>query len=144
MGQAREIVERWWSMYDGGVSLEEALRVGQPDVELTMPGGVRLRGPEEIAPVLDAFREALSDSRHVIVDVVETGDKIAVELRVTATHTGVFRTPQGDVAPTGRAIELESVDVVTLRDGLVASWHTYFDQLAFLAQLGLLPEPAAA
>jgi hypothetical protein len=34
--------------------------------------------------------------------------------------------------------------VVRIRDGLLASWHTYYDQMAFLGQLGLLPEPAAS
>ena len=28
--------------------------------------------------------------------------------------------------------------------GRITSYHVYFDQLAFLGQLGLLPEPAAA
>lgn len=144
MGQARDLVERWWSLYDGGVPLDEALRLGHPDVELVMPGGMGLHGPEEIAAVLGAFREALPDSRHVVVDAVEAGDKIALEVRATGTHTGVFRTPQGEVPPTGRTIVIESVDFVTVRDGLIASWHTYFDQFAFLAQLGLLPEPASA
>jgi ketosteroid isomerase-like protein len=63
-------------------------------------------------------------------------------LTFTGTHTGTFRTAQGDIPATGRPVVIESVDVITLRDGKIASWHTYFDQMAFLAQLGLPPEPA--
>ncbi|HKG27378.1 MAG TPA: ester cyclase, partial [Thermomicrobiales bacterium] len=87
--------------------------------------------------------EAFPNIRHQFLDSIESGDKVAVELEVTGTHIGTFRTPQGDVPATGRSVVWDSTDFVTLRDGKIASWHTYFDQMAFLAQLGLLPEPAA-
>jgi steroid delta-isomerase-like uncharacterized protein len=143
MGQARQIVDQWWSMFEAG-RLDETAQVCRPDVEVILPGGLRQHGPAEVIPVLAAFREAFPDIRHEVVDVVEAGDKIAIELKVIGTHTGVFITPQGDVPPTGRTVVWESVDFITLRDGLIATWHTYFDQMAFMAQLGLLPEPAAA
>jgi steroid delta-isomerase-like uncharacterized protein len=143
MGQARQIVDQWWSRLEAG-RLDETAQICQPDVEVILPGGVRQQGLDEVISVLAGFREAFPDIRHEIVDVVEASDKIAIELKVIGTQTGVFRTPQGDVPPTGRSVVWESVDVITLRDGLIATWHTYFDQMAFLAQLGLLPEPATA
>jgi predicted ester cyclase len=143
MGQAREVVERWWSFFEAGC-LDETAQVCHPDVEVMLPGGMRLHGPAEVSATLGAFRDGFPDIRHEILDAVEAGEKIAVELKVTGTHTGVFRTPQGDVPPTGRSVVWESVDVITLRDGLIVSWHTYFDQMAFLAQLGVLPEPVTA
>ena len=143
MGQAREIIDRWFAWFEAG-DFGQLGTVTQPDAAITMPGGMRFRGPDELRPLLEAFHEAFPDLRHEIVDVVESGDKIAVELRIEGTHTGTLHTPQGDVAPTGRSVVWESVDFVTLRDGKVATWHTYFDQMAFLAQLGLLPEPGAS
>jgi hypothetical protein len=38
-------------------------------------------------------------------------------------------------------VVLESCDVARFRDGLIVSFHSYFDQLAMMAQLGLLPVP---
>lgn len=143
MGQARDVVERWWSLFEAG-SLDDTAPLRQPDVDVTMPGGMHLHAPAEVTAVLGAFREAFPDNRHESLDVVEAGDKIAVELKVTGTHTGAFRTPQGDIPPTGRTVVWEAVDVVTVRAGTIASWHTYVGQMAFLPQLGLLPEPAAA
>jgi steroid delta-isomerase-like uncharacterized protein len=141
MGQARDVVEQWWSLFETD-RLADTAAICQPDVDVLLPGGNRQHGPGEVVAALRPFREAFPDIRHQILDVVESGNKIAVELTVTGIHTGTFRTPQGDVPPTGRTIVWEAVDIVTLRDGKIASWHTYFDQLAFLAQLGLLPEPA--
>lgn len=74
---------------------------------------------------------------------IEDGDKIALELTVTGNHTATFRTPSGDIPATGRTIVWQSVDGIAIRDGTIASWHTSFDQMAFLAQTGLLPEPVA-
>ena len=142
MGQAREIFDQWLALFEAG-DFAQLGTVMQPDAAATMPGGMQFRGPDELRPLLEAFHEAFPDLRHQIVDIVESGDKIAVELRIACTHTGTLRTPQGDVPPTGRSVAWEQIDFVTLRDGKVATWHTYFDQMAFLTQLGLLPAPEA-
>ena len=47
--------------------------------------------------------------------------------------------PNGPIPPTGRTVVLESCDIGHPRDGKVVSFHSYMDQLAMLAQLGLLP-----
>jgi predicted ester cyclase len=77
--------------------------------------------------------------RHDIVAAVETDDRIAVELRITMTHTGTFRTPAGDLPPTGNTVVLDACDVVTFDTaGNISSWHTYFDQATLMAQLGVM------
>jgi hypothetical protein len=81
------------------------------------------------------------------LDIVEGQDALAGEIRVAMTHTASLLTPNGPVPATGRTVVLESCDVARFRDGLVVSFHSYFDQLAIMAQLGLLPglepEPVA-
>lgn len=57
--------------------------------------------------------------------------------------TGTLPTPNGPIPPTGRSLNLESVDFIEVVDGKFASWHAYYNQLSFMAQLGLLPAPAA-
>jgi ketosteroid isomerase-like protein len=39
---------------------------------------------------------------------------------------------------------MRGCDVITVRDGRITSHRVYYDQLAFLSQLGLVPEAAAA
>jgi steroid delta-isomerase-like uncharacterized protein len=141
MGQARELVERWWSLFEAG-RIEESAQLGVPDVEVWQPGGVKITGRAALVEMLTAFYDGFPSITHEIVDCVEAGDKVAVELRITNVHSGIFRTPLGDIPPTGRTIVIESVDMVTVRNGKIISWHTYFDQMSFLGQLGLLPEPS--
>jgi ketosteroid isomerase-like protein len=64
---------------------------------------------------------------------------VAAEARFTATHTGPLASPGGDIPPTDKPVALDYVDVTRFAGGRIASEHVYFDQVAFLSQLGLLP-----
>jgi hypothetical protein len=58
---------------------------------------------------------------------------------ITGTHDGVLHTPDGDVAPTGRAVELRFASVYVTDGDTLKSEQLFFDQMDFLGQLGLLP-----
>jgi predicted ester cyclase len=107
------------------------------------PGGINLRGPEQIAELQKAFWEALPDGTITHEQHVEAGERIVIEGHLTGTHTGTFRTPQGDVAPAGNPVRLRYASVRRVQAGKIASEHLYFDQLEFLMQIGAIPSPAA-
>lgn len=52
---------------------------------------------------------------------------------------GVRWSPQGEISPTGKSIELKALNAVHMRDGRMTALHIYFDQIDFMGQLGLLP-----
>jgi ketosteroid isomerase-like protein len=56
-----------------------------------------------------------SDQTMTEVDTIESGDTVVSRFHVEATHTGEFL----GVAPTGRHIESDSVNIVKVRDGKV-------------------------
>jgi len=50
--------------------------------------------------------------------------------------------PSGESVPaTGKQIRIRECDVVLVEGGQITQHRFYFDQLEFLDQLGLLPEP---
>jgi predicted ester cyclase len=55
------------------------------------------------------------------------------------THTGPLATPSGVIEPTGKRVTIHSASILRFRDGLIASEHSYVDQLEFMTQLGLMP-----
>jgi steroid delta-isomerase-like uncharacterized protein len=110
-----------------------------PDIEVVMPGGMTLVGPEQVAAVVQVFWEALPDAQIIHENEVAAGDTVVTEGTLTGTHTGTFRNPQGEIPATGNRIQLRYASVRRIRDGKVASEHLYFDQLEFLQQLGALP-----
>ena len=71
-------------------------------------------------------------------------DRIAVEGTFRGTFTGPLPTPQGEAPPTGNRFALDFVDVFEVRSGQFSAQRVYYDQMALMSQLGLMPEGAAA
>jgi len=73
-----------------------------------------------------------------VLQCIESGDRAALELRISGTHSGPLSTPVGDVPASGVAAVWQSADLITVEDGLITTWRIYYDQVGVLAQL----EPA--
>ena len=99
-------------------------------------GGARFRGSAELGPVLETYylqRLPRATARDRERGGVGGGDRYRVEDHDAA---GVFATPAGEIPPTGRIAVLEACDVVRIdSDGMIKSWHSYFDQANLMAQL---------
>lgn len=74
-----------------------------------------------------------------VTNQVASGDQVASECRFTGTHTGPLVTPQGEVPPTGRTVDITICEVWTINNGKLASLRNYQDQdmVSFSRQLGL-------
>jgi len=69
------------------------------------------------------------------------GDQVAWRWRMRGTNTGPIDPP--GFAPTGRGIEIEGVDLWTMRDGRIAVYRAFYDFNALAVQLGLAPGPGS-
>ena len=76
--------------------------------------------------------------------VVEEGTSVAIFGRCTGTHQATLRAPGGDVAATGRELDLPISTFYEVRDGKILSARLTFDQGTLLDQLGLMPARATA
>jgi predicted ester cyclase len=108
------------------------------DAEFTAPGA-QVSGRDNVIGFIGVFQEAFPDLRLEIEQLLTDGPAAAVEGIMTGTHDGVFHTPEGDVAPTGRALALRWAAVYVTEGDTLKSEHLFFDQMDFLGQLGLLP-----
>jgi len=134
---AGEVVGRFYEAFDAG-NIDAALSVCADDLEIIDPGMGQVRGRDRFREYLETFKRAMPDARAIVEQTVESGETVAVEGRFTGTQTGPLATQDGDVAPTGAAVDLRFADVSRVRDGKVVAYHTYYDQLGFLTQLGLM------
>ncbi|MGH9222621.1 MAG: ester cyclase [Acidimicrobiales bacterium] len=112
------------------------------DCELVTPGGV-LTGRAAGTAFSEPFVGAFSDAGHQVTLVLSGGDAAVVEGVFSGTHTSPLVTPAVDVPPTGRTVELPFAAVVRTEGDQIRSLRISFDQMAFLGQPGLLPEPAS-
>ncbi len=89
--------------------------------ELVAPGFVNRSappgapdGPEGLWHTFQfVLRPALSELRVVIHDQVAEGDKVTTRKTITGVHTGALM----GVAPTGRPVDIEVIDIVRVEHG---------------------------
>jgi hypothetical protein len=108
------------------------------DAELLAPGG-HANGRGEVIGFIGVFQEAFPDLRLEVKRLLTDGSSAAAEGTLAGTHNGVLHTPNGDVAPTGRPVELRWAAVYVTDGDTLKSEHLFFDQMDFLGQLALLP-----
>ncbi len=116
------------------------------DCEWRTPQGP-LHGHDEVRAYVGGFQTAFSEGPHEIDRAYPIGDTaVVVEGHWTGKHTGTLTTPDGDVPATGRDVDLPFVLIVERKGSSDQAGRLalYYDQLAFMGQLGLMPEPAAA
>jgi predicted ester cyclase len=106
----------------------EILADGWLDIPLA-PG--QQQGPAGMAGQIAAFRHAMPDYAVTHEDIIATGDRVAVRNTVSGTHQGAFLGHE----PTGRRIEMRTMDIHRVVDGrIVVTWHLE-DFAGLLAQL---------
>jgi ketosteroid isomerase-like protein len=134
---AWEYVSRFYENFDRG-DIEAALSAFSEELETTDPGMGTVHGLEPFREYLTTLKRAVPDAVAVVAQMYEAGDAAIVEGRFVGAFSGPLATPDGDVAPTGASVDLPFADVSRVRDGKIVSYHTYYDQLALLTQLGLM------
>ena len=132
----RELVSRFYDNFDRG-AVEAALAVFSDDLETTDPGMGTVQGLAPFREYLETLKRAVPDARALIEQMYVAGDAVIVEGRFVGTHSGPLAGPDGDIEPTGATVDLRFADVSRTRGGKIVSYHTYYDQLGMLAQLGV-------
>ena len=93
-------------------------------------------GPEAVRAQFAYFFEAWRDMRFEPRSLRVSGELIVNEYRFSAELVKPFPLLGEVIEPSGRSVDVDGVDVITARDGLIRSKHTYLDTLAMRRQLG--------
>ena len=102
--------------------------------------GRRAHGINEVLSIWRAWAAALPDSKATFVNEYVSGTTVVLELVWNGTHTGPLQTPNGEIAPTGRKINLRACQVIDTVGEKVAAVRQYFDMATLLRQIGALTE----
>ena len=135
MADPKDVVERHVEAFNARDADAEPW---SDDGELVAPNA-SMHGREQILGFLGVFWDAFPDGRLETSRLLAEGSIVAAEGRFIGKHTGVMRTPAGDVAATGRDVDLRWMSSYQVRGDELASEHLYFDQAELLGQLGLMP-----
>src|SRR5687767_6365147 len=112
--------------------------------EVWAPGGVDhfygmedLTAPDGVRGFFAEMFEAVPDFSMSVTDMVAYGEKAAVRWAAVGTFDGTGKL-QG-IAPTGARLELEGLDLLTIRDGLIQENFAYTNGMEMARQMGVLP-----
>jgi steroid delta-isomerase-like uncharacterized protein len=99
--------------------------------------GRTLRGVNDVLNAFQGWATALPDSKATFNNEFVSGNTVFLELTWTGTHTGALQTPNGQIPPTGKRINVRACQVVEVNGDKVMSTRHYFDMATLLKQLGV-------
>lgn len=86
------------------------------------------------------FFSALPDLHALIHDQVADQHKVVTRKTLRGTHQGNLM----GIPPTGKVVDIEVIDILTVKDGKITDHWNLVDQLGLLKQLGALPSEETA
>lgn len=93
-------------------------------------------GKDGVLELFRAYGVAFPDLRMEVLDLLASGDKTVARVKATGTQEGEFM----GLPPSGRAVEVQLIDIMRFEDGLVAEHWGVMDMLSMLQQLGAVPD----
>jgi hypothetical protein len=90
-------------------------------------------GTEELMARARALQAAFEWPDTRVLSVVDGGRRIAVVFRLRGRQIGPLTTSAGSLPPTGRVVELRTIDVLTLANGRIREIWTVQNELGALA-----------
>lgn len=94
-------------------------------------------GEEAVRRYFALSRTPFPDQSNEIIALHHADDAVIAELWLMGTHRGPLRTPQGEIAPTGRSFRVRMAAIFVFEGSGIVCERVYFDQLSILKQLGL-------
>ena len=125
----RQAYEAW-----NDKDLDRTVSYALPDTRvLNVPFGASVSYREYV----ENWARAFPDGKIEAINIIAQGDSVVGEFTGRGTHTGPLKGPMGEIAATGRRLEMQFVEVYRFRNGKIAEGRMYFDSGTFMAQLGL-------
>jgi len=122
----------WTQPIDGRYDAEAAFRDVYADPVVV--NGVET-SISELVDRARSLQQAFDRLDMHILDAVETPDRIVIAFHMRGRHVGTYISPLGAVAPTGRDIEVRTIDVLTIASGVISRIRVISDDLGLLRQL---------
>src|SRR5258705_6833427 len=100
--------------------------------------GRRIEGADETLAAWKGWAQAFPDSKASFDrSYVAGNDTVVLELTLRGTHKGPLGTAMGNIAATGKSIEVRALAIVELKGEKARSQRQFFDMATLLQQIGL-------
>jgi glyoxylase-like metal-dependent hydrolase (beta-lactamase superfamily II)/predicted ester cyclase len=134
--KAEGVARRYFQAIDAR-DLEAALALWADGGREHVRGQVDVLAPEGVRAFVGELIAAMPDLKMEVLGTTSEGERCAVQWRLRGTFAGPGQF--GGLAPTGNLIELEGIDLLTVRDGVIQSNDAFTDSMTFARQIGMMP-----
>ena len=93
-----------------------------------------LRGRDGLKTLFDAYRSGLPDLNVTIDELVVSGDKVVISMRLNGTHSGDLL----GIPATGNMLSVHGMVLSRLEDGKIIEEWEILDTLGLFQQLGIM------
>ena len=100
----------------------------------------KIEGPEKIVELFKGWKMAFPDAVGTVTSAVASGDKAALEVTWTGTHTGPLGTAEGTIPASGKRQETPAAIFFAFEGEKVKTSRHYFDSMTLLKQIGAQPK----
>ena len=135
--ELQQLIDRYndaWNEHD--VDLIVSMHTEDSVFENHVTGDVNV-GREQIARAIGGIFAVFPDLAFETRRAYIRDDLVVQEWTARGTHEGTMTRSGIEIPPTGRKVEYKGMDVIPIRDGLVARKDVYSDSVTLLRQLGL-------
>jgi predicted ester cyclase len=132
----KALFRRWCEVISQN-RLDRVEEIIAPDeVDHALPPGIP-SGLEGVKQLFTLLHTAFPDLQIEIEDLIAEGDEVVGRVTARGTHEGEFM----GIAPTGKPVSFNAIDVVRIARGKIVERWSQADNLALLQQLGAVPAP---
>ena len=97
----------------------------------------KMKGVDQLIAAWKGWATAFPDSKATFRSAFVSGNTVVLELTWRGTHRGPLHTPGGQIAATGKKIDLPACQIIEIADGKAKSMRQYFDMATLMQQLGI-------
>jgi hypothetical protein len=142
---ARSLLDRYNNRQSDPAWLEKSLAAFAADFEvIDVPSRTTLHGPDGLKRLLLFFAESFPNMRAERINAFATEDQVTLQGTWRWNDTGSLYLPSGALPSMRRSGGLRCYFVLQIREGKIASLHSYYDMLTLMEQLVLVPAWAQA
>ena len=134
--KAEQVALRYFEAI-GERDLEGAVGMWAPGGRENVRGQVDVLAPEGVRDFIGGLLDAFPDLQFHVLSTTTEGERCAVQYRISGTFAGPA--PLNGIAPTGDRVEIEGIDLLTIRDGLIQANDAFPDSISLPRQIGMMP-----
>ncbi|MDP4173808.1 MAG: ester cyclase [Bacteroidota bacterium] len=105
-----------------------------------VPMNLKKRGQNGYKEFLGLWFTALPDAKVDIKNIQANEEWVIVEFSGKGTNSGPFNSPDGQIMPTGKHVELQFCELFQIKNGKIVKGKLYFDTASLMKQLGIVPD----